>query len=68
MRGSRLGSSREAEVTEAARAGTVTHMPPELLEAGILGRACDVWSFGILLWCAPLLSVRVPLLIAPLTA
>ncbi|KAK9827953.1 hypothetical protein WJX81_000153 [Elliptochloris bilobata] len=31
-------------------AGTVTHMPPELLESGVLSRACDVWSFGILLW------------------
>ena len=60
MRGSRLGGSREAEVMGArARAGTVTHMPPELLEAGIVSRACDVWSFGILLWCAPLLFIRV---------
>lgn len=40
-----------------ACAGTVTHMPPELLESGVLSRACDVWSFGILLWCAPCLSV-----------
>ena len=36
-----------------ACAGTVTHMPPELLESGVLSRACDVWSFGILLWRAP---------------
>ena len=43
---------RRGRLTARARAGTVTHMPPELLESGVLGRACDVWSFGILLWYA----------------
>ncbi|PRW44843.1 prolyl endopeptidase-like isoform A [Chlorella sorokiniana] len=29
--------------------GTVTHMPPELLGEGILSKATDAWSFGVLL-------------------
>jgi hypothetical protein len=44
-------AARRADSARARR-GTVTHMPPELLASGVLGRACDVWSFGILLWCA----------------
>ena len=28
--------------------GTVTHMPPELLRDGILGRAADVYSFAMI--------------------
>jgi serine/threonine protein kinase len=32
------------------RYGTVTHMPPELLVAGKLTPAADVYSFGIMLW------------------
>lgn len=30
--------------------GTLTHMPPELLEHGITSKAADVYSFGVLLW------------------
>lgn len=30
--------------------GTVTHMPPELLTAGKLSKAADVYAFGVLLW------------------
>ncbi|GAX73884.1 hypothetical protein CEUSTIGMA_g1334.t1 [Chlamydomonas eustigma] len=30
--------------------GTVTHMPPELLQEGRLIPACDVFSFGITMW------------------
>ncbi|KAF6258032.1 hypothetical protein COO60DRAFT_1693831 [Scenedesmus sp. NREL 46B-D3] len=32
------------------RYGTVTHMPPELLVAGKLTPAADVYSFGIMMW------------------
>jgi len=35
---------------ETLTRGTVTHMPPELLEGGVLTSAADVFSFGILLW------------------
>lgn len=31
-------------------AGTVTHMPPELLMEGKMSKAVDVWSFGVVLW------------------
>uniref|UniRef100_A0A7R9YSM5 Protein kinase domain-containing protein n=1 Tax=Chlamydomonas euryale TaxID=1486919 RepID=A0A7R9YSM5_9CHLO len=30
--------------------GTVTHMPPELLERGLLTTAADIFSFGMLMW------------------
>lgn len=30
--------------------GTVSHMPPELLQEGIMSSAADVYSYGILLW------------------
>jgi serine/threonine protein kinase len=30
--------------------GTVSHMPPELLQDGVLSKAADVYSFGVLLW------------------
>eukprot|EP00210_Caulerpa_lentillifera_P004240 g4044.t1 len=35
---------------ETFTCGTVTHMPPELLNEGKLSSASDVYSFGILLW------------------
>jgi serine/threonine protein kinase len=30
--------------------GTVTHMAPEVLLAGLSGKAADAYSFGVLLW------------------
>lgn len=30
--------------------GTVTHMPPELLNDSLLSKATDVYSFGVILW------------------
>jgi hypothetical protein len=30
--------------------GTITHMPPEMLEHGICSKAADVYAFGVLLW------------------
>lgn len=30
--------------------GTVSHMPPELLNDGLLTPAADVWAFGVLAW------------------
>ncbi|GAX79342.1 hypothetical protein CEUSTIGMA_g6784.t1 [Chlamydomonas eustigma] len=30
--------------------GTLTHMSPEVMEKGIMGKAADVYSFGITLW------------------
>ena len=30
--------------------GTLTHMPPEVLEHGVTSKAADVYSFGVLLW------------------
>eukprot|EP00887_Chlorella_sp_A99_P006213 scaffold3.g6213.t1 len=33
-----------------ARFGTVSHMPPELLNDGLLTPAADVWAFGVLAW------------------
>eukprot|EP00210_Caulerpa_lentillifera_P003153 g3013.t1 len=35
---------------ETFTCGTVTHMPPELLNEGKLSSASDVYSFGVLLW------------------
>lgn len=32
--------------------GTVTHMAPEVLLAGISSKAADVYSFGVLMWQA----------------
>lgn len=30
--------------------GTVTHMPPELIERGEVSTKCDVYAFGIFMW------------------
>ncbi len=30
--------------------GTLTHQPPETLMEGIISKAVDVYSFGVLLW------------------
>ena len=32
------------------RAGTVTHMAPELIERGDVSTKCDVYAFGIFMW------------------
>lgn len=34
--------------------GTVTHMPPELLVDGQLGKPADVYAFGVICWCVAL--------------
>jgi len=44
-------------------AGTVSHMPPEVLKDGILTPAVDVFSFGMLLW--ELISGELPFLGEP---
>lgn len=47
-----FGMSRELLVAsriETTTYGTVTHMPPELLAAGQMGTAADVYSFGVIL-------------------
>ena len=47
-----FGLSRElrlASRVETTTYGTVTHMPPELLAAGELSAAADVYAFGVLL-------------------
>lgn len=48
-----FGLSRTVPINtflQTATLGTVTHMPPELLEDGLLGPSADVYSFGIMLW------------------
>ena len=30
--------------------GTISYMPPELISSGQLSAACDVWSFGVIVW------------------
>jgi serine/threonine protein kinase len=48
-----FGFSRRLNHTSLLHAssyGTITHMPPELLARGLLGKAADVYSFGVLLW------------------
>ena len=39
-----------ADAVSTGTYGTVTHMPPELLTAGRLSKAADVYAFGVLLW------------------
>jgi serine/threonine protein kinase len=36
--------------------GTVTHMPPEVLMEGQLRPAADVYSFGVMSECWPVLA------------
>ncbi len=48
-----FGMARQAAVTRCAQPamyGTATHMPPEALLDGIVGKPTDVYSFGVLLW------------------
>lgn len=35
---------------QTATKGTITHMPPEVLQDGLLSPSTDVYSFGIMLW------------------
>lgn len=35
-------------VRRSCRLGTVTHMPPEVVQHGTLSKATDVWSFGMI--------------------
>ncbi|KAI8472537.1 MAG: kinase-like domain-containing protein [Monoraphidium minutum] len=35
---------------QTATYGTITHMAPEVLEHGMVSKAADVYSFGVLLW------------------
>ncbi|GAB4819683.1 hypothetical protein N2152v2_006729 [Parachlorella kessleri] len=49
-----LGLSRLLDPEQSHRLtrsiGTIGYMPPEMLTAGRLTTACDVYSFGILMW------------------
>jgi serine/threonine protein kinase len=48
-----FGFSRKLNYTEMLQTnsyGSVTHMPPELLGEGLLSKAADVYSLGVLLW------------------
>lgn len=47
-----FGLSRQAITSkvETNTYGTVTHMPPELLNEGILSKAADVYAYGVLLY------------------
>ncbi|KAF5842686.1 kinase-like domain-containing protein [Dunaliella salina] len=47
-----FGMSRalEAMAISTKTYGTITHMPPETLTQGIVSKAMDVYSFGVLLW------------------
>ncbi|PSC72507.1 plastid terminal oxidase isoform B [Micractinium conductrix] len=47
-----FGISRvlSAAACRTATIGTVSHMPSELLEGGIVSHATDAYSFGVLLW------------------
>ncbi|GAB4819682.1 hypothetical protein N2152v2_006728 [Parachlorella kessleri] len=49
-----LGLSRLLDPQQSQRltqsCGTIGYMPPEVLTAGRLTTACDVYSFGILMW------------------
>ena len=47
-----FGLSRIAgrEEVQTKTVGTVSHMPPELLMNGVMGKAGDVFSFGVMLW------------------
>ena len=44
-----LGGGGDASVSTGTY-GTVTHCPPELLTAGRLSKAADVYAFGVLCW------------------
>lgn len=36
--------------TAPGRYGTITHMAPETISAGVLDYPCDVYAFGVLVW------------------
>ncbi|KAK2075693.1 hypothetical protein QBZ16_001801 [Prototheca wickerhamii] len=48
--GMSLPLGRGAVLQEVTTYGTVSHMPPELLEAGRLSHAADVYALGVLLY------------------
>ncbi len=45
-----LAHSLNANEENTIKAGTITHMPPELLGKGILTTAVDVYSLGVIMW------------------
>ncbi len=47
-----------ASQVSAKYSGTVTHMPPELIEEGKVYPQGDVYSFGILMWEVRLARLR----------
>lgn len=47
-----FGLSRlsKGKYVESKVCGKVTHMPPEVIIEGLVSRASDAYSFGVLLW------------------
>ena len=48
-----FGLARDLDVLskiETKTTGTVTHMAPEVLAKGVVSKAADCFSFGVLLW------------------
>ena len=44
-----MGDASKPHVT-SHYSGTVTHMPPELIENGLVVAAGDVYAFGVIMW------------------
>jgi serine/threonine protein kinase len=42
--------TKDGEVVHTSILGTITHMPPELLNNNMLLPLADVWAFGIIAW------------------
>ena len=48
-----FGLARDLDILskiETKTTGTVTHMAPEVLAKGVVSKAADCFSFGVLLW------------------
>lgn len=48
-----FGLARDLDIlskVETKTTGTVTHMAPEVLAKGVVSKAADCFSFGVLLW------------------